>query len=561
MAALKLYLLPVMTNNSKPFYLLIFITALLVSFAGITTDFFTDDQGLYASIAKSMVHNHDMLQLFSYNRDWLDKPHFPFWATAISFKLFGISVWAYRLPALLFFLLGLLYTYRFARRFYTKEVALTAVLILMTAQHILLSNLDVRAEPYLMALIIGSLYHIARYNDKGTFKHLLLAAILTACAIMTKGVFVIVVIYGGLLGQFIFQKKFLQVFYGKWLLLYLLTFIFTLPEFYALYIQFDMHPEKLVFDRHNVSGIWWFLWDSQFGRFANNGPIKQKASGDVFFFLHTLLWAFLPWCLLFYYSVYKSIKTIVQKVTLPEYYTLSGGLLLLALFSLSRFQLPFYTNILFPLFAIITAPYCFKQLSRAASAFRKMALGLFMIVLPIVIIIIHLYLKPATQLLFIVDVVVFGLLATLIYIKVKQPAYRLFMLTCCSVLFANFYLNTVVFPTIASYNGQVAAGKYINQAKFAGAHVYSVRPANNIFQFYCEKPVDYIPIEELDKIPANGQAILFVSQPSLDQLNAAHAQFRIIKAFTDYPQENILPAFINSATRHKVLSKVYLISR
>jgi hypothetical protein len=48
-----------------------------------------------------------------------------------------------------------------------------------------------------------------------------------------------------LLGQLIFQKKFLQVFYGKWLLLYLLTFIFTLPEFYALYVQFDLHPEKL----------------------------------------------------------------------------------------------------------------------------------------------------------------------------------------------------------------------------------------------------------------------------------------------------------------------------
>jgi 4-amino-4-deoxy-L-arabinose transferase-like glycosyltransferase len=265
-----------MTNTYKPVYLLMFILALLVSFAGITTDFFTDDQGLYASIAKIMVQKHDALQLFTYNRDWLDKPHFPFWMAMLSFKAFGISTWAYRLPALLFFLLSLLYTYLFARRFYNKEVALTAVLILMTAQHVLLSNLDVRAEPYLMALVIGSIYHIARYNDKAIFKHLILAALLTACAIMTKGIFVIVAIYGALLGQLIFQKRFLQVFYGKWLLLYFLTFIFTLPEFYALYVQFDMHPEKLVFDRHNVSGIRWFLWDSQFGRFVNNGPITQK---------------------------------------------------------------------------------------------------------------------------------------------------------------------------------------------------------------------------------------------------------------------------------------------
>jgi 4-amino-4-deoxy-L-arabinose transferase-like glycosyltransferase len=550
-----------MTNNYKPFYLLIFVLALMVSFAGITTDFFTDDQGLYAAISKNMLYKQDLLQLFTYNTDWLDKPHFPFWAVLLSFKVFGVSTWAFRLPALLFFLLGLFYTYLFARRFYTKEIALTAALILMTAQHILLSNLDVRAEPYLMALVIGSIYHITCYNAKPVFKHLVLAALLTACAIMTKGVFVIVAIYGSLLGQLIFERKFLQIFYGKWLLLYLLTFIFTLPEFYALYIQFDLHPEKTVFGQHDVSGIRWFLWDSQFGRFVNNGPIKQKKSGDLFFFAHTLLWAFLPWCLLFYYSVYKSFKNIWKKVALPEYYTLSGGILLLMLFSLSRFQLPFYTNILFPLFAIITAPHCFKQLSRAAGYYRQIVLWLFVIVLPILIIVIHIYFKPASNLLFMVDVMLFGLAAVIITLKVKAAPYRLFMLTCCAVLFANFYMNTVFFPTVASYNGQVGAGKYVNQHQFSNAHIYTVRQSNNMFQFYCNKPVDFIPLETFITFKPTGQSIFFVSQPSLDYLKSAHADFKIIKIFTDYPQENILPAFINSATRQKVLANVYLISK
>jgi 4-amino-4-deoxy-L-arabinose transferase-like glycosyltransferase len=550
-----------MTNNYKPFYLLIFILALLVSFAGINTDFFTDDQGLYAAIAKAMIQKHDALQLFAYNRDWLDKPHFPFWMVMLSFKVFGISAWAYRLPALLFFLLSLLYTYLFARRFYTKEIALTAVLILMTAQHVLLSNLDVRAEPYLMALIIGSIYHIARYNDKAIFKHLLLAALLTACAIMTKGIFVIAAIYGSLLGQLIFQKKFLQVFYGKWLLMYLLTFIFTLPEFYALYIQFDLHPEKLVFDRHGVSGIRWFLWDSQFGRFVNNGPIKQQKSGDVFFFAHTLLWAFLPWCLLFYYSVYKSLKSIWQKTNLPEYYTLSGGLLLLLIFSVSGFQLPFYTNILFPLFAIITAPYCFKQLSRAGQYYRQVVLWLFVAALPLVIVVIHIYLRPASNLLFVVDCLLFSGAALIIVLKVKTGSYKTFMLTCCAVLFANFYMNTVLFKTIASYNGQVDASKFINQPRFKDARIYSLRPSNNVFQFYTNKPVDYIPMEDFGRFIPAGNAIFFVSQPTVDYLTQNHQAFKVIATFTDYPQENILPKFINSTTRSAVLSKVYLISK
>jgi len=547
-----------MSNTNKLFFLLIFLLALAVNFIGINTDFFSDDPGLYASISKTMLYRHDVLQLFSYGEDWLDKPHFPFWAVYVSFKVFGISPWAYKLPALLCFLLSLVYTYLFARKFYTAEIAATAVLILMTALHLILSNTDVRAEPYLTAFIIGSIYHISRLNERFAITDLFLAALLTAFAIMTKGIFVIVPIFGSLLGQLIFEKHFTDIFKGKWWLLYLLTFIFCLPEIYALYIQFDLHPEKTVFGKHNVSGIYWFLWDSQFGRFANNGPI-QHTSGDVFFYLHTLLWAFLPWCLLFYYSVYRSIKSIWQKTKLTEYYSLAGGLLLLGLFSLSRFQLPFYTNIIFPLFAVISAPYCYKQLSRAGENLRKISLLVFAILLPLVIIGIHILLKPATSIWFVVDCVLFGGIAITVAIKVKQTAYRLFLFTCCAALFANFYLITTVFKTVTAYNGQVSAAKYLNQHPFNKYPVYSLRPSNNIFQFYCNTPVAYLPMDQFKDFKPAKRSVFFISETTKGILEKEGARFTVIKAFTDYSQENIVPAFINKATRPQVLENVYLI--
>src|ERR1700748_1362642 len=95
-----------MKYPEKKFYLLILLLALAVNFAGINTRFITDDPGLYASLSKNFIYKHTFFDLFTYNKDWLDKPHFPFWCVLLSFKLFGISVWAYRLPALLFFLLG-----------------------------------------------------------------------------------------------------------------------------------------------------------------------------------------------------------------------------------------------------------------------------------------------------------------------------------------------------------------------------------------------------------------------------------------------------------------------
>src|ERR1700712_3349034 len=236
-----------MKDNYKSYFLLLFVLALVVNFSGINVPFFTDDPGLYAAISKNLLYRKGFFELFTYNQDWLDKPHFPFWMGLLSFKIFGVSAWAYRLPALLFFLLSLLYTYLFSKKYYGTEIAWIAVLILATSQHVVMLNTDVRAEPYLMALVIGSIYHISRLHERFSVADLLLTALLTACAIMTKGIFVIVAIYGALLGQMVFQKKLKEVLRLKWLLLGLLTLVFILPELYALYKQFDLHPEKTVF--------------------------------------------------------------------------------------------------------------------------------------------------------------------------------------------------------------------------------------------------------------------------------------------------------------------------
>ncbi|MGZ3874755.1 MAG: ArnT family glycosyltransferase [Mucilaginibacter sp.] len=550
-----------MKDTHKTLFLLLFVFALAVGLSGINVQFFTDDPGLYASIAKNLIYKKSFLALFTYNLDWLDKPHFPFWLVLLSFKAFGISVWAYRLPALLFFMISVLYTWLFAHKYYGREAGFAAVLILMTAQHVLLSNTDVRAEPYLMGLLIGAIYHVARLRERYTIADLFLAALFTAWAIMTKGVFVIVAIYGALLGQLLFQRKVKELFKLRWLGLALLTLALTFPEFYALYIQFDMHPEKTVFGTHHVSGIKWFLWDSQFGRFINTGPINRKTSGSVFFYLHTLLWAFAPWCLLFYYAVFKNIKDVIRHKNLPEYYALSGGLLLLLLFSLSGFQLPFYTNAVFPLFAIVTAPVCVKQLSRFGTSFRLIAQWIFIILLPVAVALISFFAKPAYSPLFLTGCLLFLAIMLTILLKVKETAQKVFLLNCTSALFVGFYLNTVFYTLIIPYKGEIKAAEYINLEPFNNVHVYSLKAENNIFQFYCKRPVDLIPLEQFNTFAPRGASVFYASQRSLDYLIQQHAQFTVLHSFINYPQENILPRFINKASRASVLDSVYLITK
>ena len=182
-------------NNFKWLYLFIAM-AVLVNFSGLCIMIIGPDGTLYATIAKTMVIRHDYVNLYAQGADWLDKPHFPFWVSALSFNLFGFTNWAYKLPGVLFMMMGVWYTYLFAKCLYNKEVALWSALILLTAQHIVISDYDVRAEPYLTGLVIASVYHLYKAYIQNNWWQLLAGCLFAACAVMTKGMFALIPIGG-----------------------------------------------------------------------------------------------------------------------------------------------------------------------------------------------------------------------------------------------------------------------------------------------------------------------------------------------------------------------------
>jgi MFS family permease len=193
---------------------------------------------------------------------------------------------------------------------------------------------------------------------------LILGALFTACAVMTKGVFVLVTIVSGLIVLWIYTKQYLNILRIKWLVAILLSFIFIAPEIIALYIQFDMHPQQQIFNMpQHISGIRWFFWDSQFGRFFNNGPIVHNGSSDFshyFFFIHTFLWSFLPWSFILLITIfdYSRKSSQIRQTNLPAFYYLIGSFLpTFILFSISKFQLDYYINILIPFAAILCASW------------------------------------------------------------------------------------------------------------------------------------------------------------------------------------------------------------
>jgi len=114
---------------------------------------------------------------------------------------------------------------------------------------------------------------------------------------------------------------------------------------------------------------------------------------------------------------------------------------------------------------------------------------------------------------------------------------------------------------LVAYNGQITAANYINQPALQNKHIYSLKQENNVFQFYTHRPVDYAPMEKFDSLKTDSTALYYASQRTINYLNDKHWAYHIDTTFINYPQERILPNFVNQNKRNTVLDKVYLISK
>ncbi len=531
--------------------------AVAINFTGLFIPIMGPDATLYATIAKTMVQRNDYTNLFAYGTDWLDKPHFPFWVTALAFKLFGFTTWAYKLPGILFMLMGAWYTYLFGKALYNKQIALWAVLILLTAQHIILSNNDVRAEPYLTGLIIASVYHFYKSYTPNNFWHLLAGCIFAACAIMTKGMFALIPIAGAIAGHFIITKQWQQLFQWRWLIAAVLILIFILPELYCLRQQFDLHPEKLVFGTHGVSGIKFFFWDSQFGRFFNTGPIKGH--GDPSFFIHTTLWAFLPWSLLLFVAIFQFIKHGAKSATKYEWYCISGSLLTFLVFSASKFQLPHYLNIVFPFFAIITAQYLatIKNSIKAIWITQLIVMALMLLAIAAL----NYFFNPdiftaATK---IWMTLLSAALLFLPYRISKNAIQQIIFQTLLTSFIVNVYLNGVFYPNLSKYQAGSEAAQWINQNN---SQHYPVAQIDDYYptamEFYSISPVINLSADGKGAVP-HSQFILYAPSTIINNLKATGWQIQPLKTFKRYWVSRLKPAFLNYNTRETELSEAEVV--
>ncbi|CAL2107310.1 4-amino-4-deoxy-L-arabinose transferase [Tenacibaculum sp. 190524A02b] len=545
--------------SKNKLYISIYFLIGFVTILGLFLDIMAPDGALYASIAKTMSENNDFINLYSLGKDWLDKPHMPFWLSAFSFKLFGINNFAYKFPAVLIFFYGVWITYKFTKENYNKETAILASLILSTSLHSVISNFDVRAEPFLTAFIIASVYYFYQYINNRQLKHLIIGCLFAAFSLMTKGIFTLIPIIAALGGELIVKRNWKTLLSPIWLLAFTVVLIFTIPELYTLYQQFDLHPEKIVFGKNNVSGIKFFFWDSQFGRFFNTGPIVI-GNGSVFFFLHTILWAFLPWGFLFYIATFLKIKRNLKKVNKQEeFYSIFAALAAIIVFSVSKFQLAHYTNIIFPFMAIITADFIYKLKSKyqkLQKTYTAIQLAISTIILILIPVIFYLMIESINPLFIIITIAAIFLIFQTIKNTQIDKVEKIFIICSTSLLIVYSFLMTSFYPTLLKYQGGTYAARHVNE-KFKNINIFKNDQGDFAFELYNNKPLNRVDLKEISKYKGQN---FYASSNQIELLKQQKIKFQLIETFNNFRITKLNIQFVNKNTRENVINKTYLIT-
>ena len=449
-----------MTRNFFYFILLL----IPVYIIGFGIDIMDIDASQYAEMSREMSLSNSYLQVFEVGKDYLDKPPFLFWVTALSMKVFGANNFAYRFPSFLFALFALFSTYKFALLFYKKEIASLAALILASCQAFYLINHDVKTDTILMSWVIFSIWQLAAWLQNRKLIHIVLGFAGIGFGMLTKGPIALIVPVLSFGTHILLTRNFKAILRWEYLLGLIVTAIILLPMCYGLYTQFDLHPEKVVNNKTGVSGLRFFFWTQSFGRIT--GESIWDNNSNIFFLFQNLLWAFLPWIVIFTIAFFLECKILIKqrfKIESTSEWICMGGFIFtyLALGS-SRYQLPHYIFVVLPFAAIVTSKLLMRMYDGENIGMLKVlekSHFILFTLLFIALMVLMIFSFPAPV--WMLVMLFISLLIFYYFFTKKQISFYLIKLCVFSFLLINLFLNSWIYPSLLKFQGDSNMGRYL----------------------------------------------------------------------------------------------------
>jgi 4-amino-4-deoxy-L-arabinose transferase-like glycosyltransferase len=471
------------------------LALLVVTASGSVLDVMEVDAAQYAGIARDMLsHQHrpddaTWLKLYYRGNDYLDKPPLLFLLSALSFKVFGVSNWSYKLPSILYAFLGLYATYRFSKLYHSEAVARTAALMFGGSAAFVLMTNDVRTDTILTASIMAAIWMGAAWIEQRRSWQLIGCSFALASGMLVKGPMGLMAPVLALAGQVVFTRRWSAMWDARVLMVPIVLGLLLLPMCIGLYQQ------------HGTHGLRFYFWEQSFGRIT--GENRWKDDSSVLFFTHEVLWQLLPWTVFVLAGLWRSVRSLVKRVPLPEYASISGILTVFLALSLSKFKLPHYLYVLVPLFAVQGAWAWHTVFEGALMRVHKAILFLVWVLA----LALAAWSFPDGGVPFIALLAMVGIL---FFWRMWRCTERTgwFIMSFQVMVAVAITLNAHFYPSLLRYQAAAQAGKWAASKGLDIDHFYGMQVSGSALDFYAGYPVRWLSdVEEAGAVIAPGVAI------------------------------------------------------
>ncbi len=535
-----------MLDNKTARYIFFFVAllALISYFSGLTIDV-TRDAGKYATISKEIFQNANYINLTVHGDPYDQKPPLLFWISATGFYIGGISNFWFKFPVLLLLFAGFYWAYQLGKSLYNKRVGmLTAIFLFFSFIYTLYSS-DIHTDTPLQAFIILALWQLSEFIKTRKNKNWILGFTGIGLAMLTKGPIGAAIPAFAVVGDILLKRDFKFMLDYRWYVGIALAFLIASPALIGLMNQFGW------------KGIWFFFWENNVGRITGS---YIKANNDPFFYVHNLLYLFLPWSLLFYASAFLEIKTLVKnKFKSSEYFTFTGIWIYFIILNSASSQLPNYIFSIVPLIAVLTAKWTDtalkeKRLFKIFYSIQNTVTTL----LWFFVFATAFYFFPAPKMYY-WGIVTMGIGASVFIIfKVSNKLEKLLLPSLIAFTSLAFLLNTQVLPFTFSFQASPKAARYFTENKETNDRLYNYLYDQYELFFYSEPQATQVHFDDNIKDIAIKGSWIFTTPEGLDTLNMLEATPDTIIEYK-HLYLNRPGKFLNPKTRDESLQPLYLI--
>jgi len=374
-----------------------------------------------------------------------------------------------------------------------------------------------------------------------------------AIGFCTKGHVGLVTPVAGIFFYLLYKKDWRSLFDWHWLLVVFFFGVFISPVVYCYYLQFNLHPEKVSQGIKGVNGVRYILWSHSFDRISGHERFGKVGKEDHFFFLHTFLWTFAPWCFVAIIGLVIRLKNFFEAKT--EWLSTGVFVMLAVLINFSNFKLPHYMPILAPATALIVAHLFVSKWNdeRWKKVFLIIQLSASFLLL-VAAAIVNTWAFPITRTFVLIGLVI--LLAIVFYFllsKLFSNVQKAITVSVASIALFFFLANTNFYPQLLTYQG----GKSLADTTRGIADPKNVYFWKNTFSssynFYSASNRQVYP----DSLKNADQKFWLIYERSQQaQVDSAGLAFGKTFSVQDYEITRLKRSFIDPATRKQVLDSM-----